>query len=170
MPISQKLRRYLREINNRDKENNIVRTCFPKDKQNYDPIFQGIAECLTKLDWNDRFVVRSIIDKELAYLSYYLEDDKAIKLYIEIIIYIKILNHTNVKMYEEWGYLLDDIDYFLLSGRINLQRSIKEIDESINFFNYANPSKEEIEKIKQLRSTDELKDYAVHQRNNSRKP
>ena len=73
-------------------------------------------------------------------------------------------------MYEEWGYLLDDIDYFLLSERINLQRSIKEIAKSINFSNYANSSKEEIEKIKQLRSTDELKDYAVQQRNNSRKP
>lgn len=170
MPISQKLRRYLRKINNRDKENNIIQTCFPKYEQNYDQIFQDIEERLTRLDWNDRFVVRSIIDKELAYLSYYLEDDKAIKLYIEIIIYIKILNHTNVKMYEEWGYLLDDIDYFLLSERINLQRSIKEIAKSINFSNYANSSKEEIEKIKQLRSTDELKDYAVQQRNNSRKP
>lgn len=169
MPLSQKLRRHLRNINNKNEENKIIRTCFPKDQQNYDQIFQNLATHLTNPDWNDRSVVRNILDKELAYLSYHLNDNDAIKLYIEIIVYIKILNHTNVKMYEEWRYLLDDIDYFLLSGRENLKRPIEEIAESIKFFNYANASKQEIEEIKKLISTDELRGYAVKQRNNPSK-
>ena len=169
MPLSQKLRRHLRNINNKDEENKIIRTYFPKDQQNYDQIFQNLATHLTNPDWNDRSVVRNILDKELAYLSYHLNDNDAIKLYIEIIVYIKILNHTNVKMYEEWRYLLDDIDYFLLSGRENLKRPIEEIAESIKFFNYANASKQEIEEIKKLISTDELRGYAVKQRNNPSK-
>lgn len=169
MPLSQKLRRNLRNINNKNEEEKIIRTCFPKDQQNYDQIFQNLTTHLTNPDWNNRSVVRNILDKELAYLSYHLNDNDAIKLYIEIIVYIKILNHTNVKMYEEWRYLLDDIDYFLLSGRENLKRPIEEIAESIKFFNYANASKQEIEEIKKLISTDELRGYAVKQRNNPSK-